>query len=475
MAETLDPEDWAEMRRVLHAAVDDVVDHMAGLRERPVWRPMPPAVRTLPEEPLPTAGMPIADVLATVRDVMLPHATGNAHPRFFGWVHGSGNAAGVLGELLAAAMNCNNGGRDHVGIYVERAVLAWCRTIFGFPAEATGVLTTGTSMANLLALRTALVAARARHPQAPLDAFTAYASTEAHSCILKAMRVIGFADTSLRLVPVDRDFRAIPSALAALIDGDTAAGLIPFCAVATAGTVNTAAIDPLAALRHVTAERGLWLHVDGAFGAMAVLSTSHRASIEPVADADSLSFDFHKWLHVPYDAGCVLVRDGAAHRDAFALRPSYLETQGSGPAGGSPWFCDYGLELSRGLRALKVWTTIKAHGTDRLGRQIQKNIDQAQRLAALVDASDELELAAPCSLNIVCLRYVAAGRVGDTDAIVARLYDSGVAVPSTTVIGGNKVIRVNITNHRTEDADLELLVLAVVEAGRALSVTRAPD
>lgn len=457
MTDSLDPEDWDALRRTLHDAVDVVVDHMAGIRERPVWQPMPPAVRDLATETMPTGPSELGQVLADVREIMLPHGTGNLHPRFFGWVHGAGNAAGVMGELLAAAMNCNNGGRDHVGIYVERAVIAWSRAMMGFPADASGLLTTGTSVANLLALRCALTAARRRRPDLPASAWTAYASTEAHSCILKAMRVMGFPDENLRLVPVDAAFRMDAGALEARIQADVAAGLSPFCIVGSAGTVNTGAIDPLAEIRAISHARDAWFHVDGAFGALALLTESHRALLAPLSHADSVSFDFHKWLHVPYDAGCVLIRDAAAHRAAFALRPDYL-AQGHGLAGGEPWPCDYGIELSRGLRALKIWTTIKTHGIDRLAAQIAKNIRQARLLADRVAAEADLELAAPCSLNIVCFRHrrVPAGE------IVARLYDSGIAAPSTTVLDGDPVIRVNLTNHRTSDADLELFLAAVL-------------
>jgi glutamate/tyrosine decarboxylase-like PLP-dependent enzyme len=480
MSDSLDPADWSDFRRVLHEAVDVAVDHLAGVAERPVWQPMPPAVTGLPAEPLPLEGCSPADLLGRIRDGMLPHAAGNTHPRFFGWVHGAGNAAGILGELMAAVMNCNNGGRDHVGIYVERAVIAWCREIFGFPGEAAGLLTTGTSVANLLALRTALVAARARRPEMPLEAFTAYTSVEAHSCLLKAMRLMGLGDANLRLIDVDADRRMQPAALRAAVAADVAAGRVPFCVAGTAGTVNTGAIDPLESLRAIADQFGLWFHVDGAFGAFAILADSHRPQLAALATADSLSFDFHKWLHVPYDAGCVLVRDGAAQRRAFALRPDYLAGLGYGLAGGDPWFCDYGVELSRGLRALKVWTTIQGNGLLALGRQIQKNIDQAGRFAARVAAHPEFALAAPSALNIVCFEYLGGAdrrRSGDglTDAIVAELYDSGLAAPSTTVLGGRRVIRVNLTNHRTRDRDLDLLFDAVLVIGRRLLAQRASD
>jgi glutamate/tyrosine decarboxylase-like PLP-dependent enzyme len=257
---------------------------------------------------------------------------------------------------------------------------------------------------------------------------------------------------------------------------DRAAGRRPFCIIGTAGTVNTGAFDDLSALADLAAEERLWFHVDGAFGALAALSPTLRPLVRGLERADSLAFDFHKWLHVPYSAGCLLVRDEGKHREAFTTHPSYLASQARGLAGGAPWFCDYGPELSRGALAFKVWFTIQEHGLRKLGSMIEKNCAQARELADLVRSHPRLELRAPVSLNIVCFRYVRDGldepaleRINQE--IIVDLQERGVAAPSSTRLGEVFVIRVNLTNHRTLRADLALLAESVAASGDRLTAT----
>ena len=244
--------------------------------------------------------------------------------------------------------------------------------------------------------------------------------------------------------------------------------------VGTAGSVDTGAIDDLSALASLSAAHGLWLHVDGAFGALAAMSPELKPRLAGIERADSIAFDFHKWAHAPYDAGCVLVRDGAHQRAAFATEPPYLSRFDRGTAAGAPWFADYGPELSRGFRALKVWFTWREHGTAGLGAAMLKNCRQAEALGRAVTGASDLELLAPVTLNIVCFRFRRAG-VADAalDAInkeiVTSCQESGVAVPSTTLIDGRLAIRVNLTNHRTTMADLHRLLAFVRERGAALA------
>ena len=324
-------------------------------------------------------------------------------------------------------------------------VVEWCKAIFAFPAASSGLLTSGTSMGTMIALDVARnVMADAdvqRHGMAAAPRpLTAYASSEAHAAIAKAFDLLGLGTDALRLVPVDEDFRIDVAALAAMIAADRAQGAKPALVVASAGTVNTGAIDDLDAIAALCAAQGLWLHVDAAFGGLAVLAPEFRARLGAMAQADSIAFDFHKWLQVPYDAGCVLVKDAHAHRRSFSARREYL-AEGRALAGGDPWYCEFGPELSRGFRALKVWFTIKAHGADRLGAVIARNCHQARHLGALVEASHELELLAPVGLNIVCFGFrgpgldPAARDALNTD-IVADLQTSGIAAPSTTRIAG---------------------------------------
>ncbi len=474
--DSLDPDDWGEIERVFGRAIEACLIHTRDVREGPVWQPTPDAVKAQFQEPLPLTGQPLDELLARFEETVLPYGTGNVHPRFWGWVHGSGTMAGALGELLAGFMNCNTGGRDHIATYVERQVIDWSKEIFGFPASASGVLTTGTSMATLIAL----AVARDTHADAPIQKrgvaaatpLVAYASAETHRSVIKAFDLLGLGTDALRLVPVDTNNRLNVKRMAELIVADRAEGCQPFAVIATAGTVNTGAIDDLDRITDFCREQGLWLHVDGAFGGLAVLTGDFRPQLAAIARADSVAFDFHKWLHVPYDAGCVLVRNATAHRSAFAARPSYLASQAEGLAAGEPWFCDFGPELSRGFRALKVWFSLKAYGVERYGELIAGNCAQARQVGDFVESHTELELLAPVTLNIVCFRFVKAGLSEEAlDAlntrIVTDLQLGGTAVTSTARIGGKLAIRVAITNHRTTSDDLRLLMVEVLERGRA--------
>ncbi len=443
-----------------------------------MWQPVPDHIKTRIAAPAPWSGQGLDRTIGEARELILPYTVGNTHPRFFGWVHGSGTAGGVVGEMLAAAMNVNAGGREHAAVYVERQVIEWAKEIFAFPKAASGLLVSGTSMATLIALTAARDSAgRADSRKRGVSGrrLVGYASAEAHSSIAKAFEIMGLGREALRLVPVDSQFRMDTAALKRVIAADRAAGFEPFAVVATAGTVNTGATDPLGAIAKIAKSEKLWLHVDGAFGALARLSPETKDRVAGIEKAHSIAFDFHKWLHVPYDAGAVLIRDGAKLHQSFSSRPDYLKSAERGLAAGEPWYCELGPELSRGFRAFKVWFTLKEHGLERLGEKIADNCRQARYLASLVETSSDLELMAPVALNIVCFRFRAAAEStldklnGD---VVVALQEKGIAAPSTTRIGGKLAIRVNLTNHRTTDADLDLLVDAVVTEARGLTNVR---
>jgi glutamate/tyrosine decarboxylase-like PLP-dependent enzyme len=472
---SLDPADWTTFRALAHRLLDDALNHVQGVRERPVWTPMPPEVVARLSEPLPTDGQTAERVGADLVDLILPYGVGNTHPRFFGWVHGCGTASGLLPEMMAAAMNANVGGRDHGAVHVERQVIDWCRQLFGFPADGSGLLVSGTSMATLIGLTVA------RNAAAGLDVRTegmagaaglvGYASAEAHGSVKRAFEILGLGSNALRSIPTAGDFRMDVDRLRAAITRDRQQGRKPFCVIATAGTVNTGAIDDIGAIADLCTEEGLWLHVDGAFGALAVMSDRLKPRLAAIERADSLAFDFHKWMHASYDAGCVLVRRGDLHHAAFAMHAPYLAPQQRGLAGGEPWFCDFGPELSRGFRALKVWFALKEHGTRKLGRAMEENCRLAEELGAQIGDHPDLELLAPVALNIVCFRYGHAGLAPAgldrlNSEIVADLQESGLAAPSTTRLNGRTAIRANITNHRTRPADLAVLIDAIVAIGR---------
>jgi aromatic-L-amino-acid decarboxylase len=437
------------------------VDAAAGHDEGGV-RPAAPGNR-------PAAGSPVCRACAS----LLPYGAGNTHPRFFGWVHGSGTPQNILAEIAASAINANAGGRDHGAIYVERQVIRWCRDLFGFPETASGLIVSGTSLATIVALkvaRDARLSFASRKAGVGTSRLVGYASAEAHACNPRAFDLLGLGADALRRIPVNAAFEMDPESLRRAIAADLAGGLQPFVIIATAGTVNTGATDPLAELAAIAAETGLWLHVDGAFGALGRLAPSLAPRFDAISRADSVAFDFHKWMHVNYDAGCVLVRDEALHRRAFSDRPDYLKGHTRGLAAGNPWPVEYGPELSRGFRALKVWSQIAGFGTRRLGEAIEANCRQAAWLAGQVAADPRLELMAPVTLNICCFRYRADGlSEAELDAlndeIVIRLQETGLAAPSTTRLHGHLAIRVNLTNHRTRLDDLSRLLEGVAALG----------
>ncbi|MFC4670199.1 pyridoxal phosphate-dependent decarboxylase family protein [Seohaeicola nanhaiensis] len=474
--ETLDPADWAAFRARAHAMLDAAVDRMEGGGEGPVWRMPTEALKAAFDVALPVEGLGAGAVDAQIA-ALLPFGVGNTHPRFFGWVHGSGTPSQLVAEMAASAMNANLGGREHGAIHVEKQVIRWCREIFGFPAEASGLIVSGTSMATIVALkaaREARLGVEARRQGIGAARLVGYTSALAHGCTDRAFDMLGLGSAALRRVPVDASGGMDLDALRVRIAEDRASGLEPFVIVGTAGSVDLGTFDDLDALADLAAQEGLWFHVDGAFGALAVLDPGLKPRVNGIERADSLAFDFHKWLHVTYDAGCVLIRDEAAHRQAFSDRPRYLKGAERGLAAGNPWPVDYGPELSRTFRALKVWAQLAEHGTARLGRMIAKNCRQASYLGDLVAADPALELLAPVTLNICCFRYRSEGDADAlNDEIVIRLQEAGIAAPSTTTVEGMKAIRVNITNHRTRASDLDLLVEAVRRIGAEILAERA--
>jgi len=461
MVGALDPKDWNVFRAQAHRMLDAALDRLEGASKGPVWQPLPEDMKAAFHQDLPREGGDIEPTLTA----MLPYGVGNTHPRFFGWVHGSGSPTGLLADMMAGAMNANLGGRDHGAMYVEKQIVDWVRQMFDFPETASGLIVSGTSMATIVALKVArdrTLGFANRKAGNGKSGLVGYTSAQAHGCIARAFDILGLGSDALRAVPVDANYRMDLAALGAMISADKAAGFTPFFLAGTAGTVNTGAIDPLEPLADIAQQNNMWFHVDGAFGASAVLSEKLRPRLAGIARADSIAFDFHKWLHVNYDAGFVLLRDGISHKAAFTLRPEYLK-EGRALAAGNPWPVEYGPELSRGNRAFKIWAQFVTHGTDALAGAIERNVDQAGLLARLVEAEPDLRLSSPVGLNIVCFSHRDATQ---NEEIVAKLQESGIAAPSTTVLNGEMVIRVNLTNHRTQDRDLEILVQAVLAAAR---------
>ncbi len=484
-AETLDPENWDEVRALGHRMVDDMVSSLQTVRERPVWQRPPEHVKARFREPIPEDPQGIERAYEDFKELVLPYPKGNIHPRFWGWVDGTGTAFGAFADMLAAFMNPNLGVADHSAVHVERQVINWSKQMLGFPDNSSGILTSGASVANLTGLLVARnsiadVDIRNHGARAAGGKLTLYGSAETHSSLIKAVDILGLGLSAFRKIPVDKNHEVNVEALRAAIVQDREHGRIPFCIVANAGTVNAGAIDPIDDLVALARSENLWLHVDGAFGALARLLPEYGERLQNLHKADSVAFDFHKWLYVPYEAGCVLVRDGKKHHQALAVSADYLEPQSRGMAAGPEPLSNYSVQLSRGFKALKVWLSLKEHGIEKYRRLIRQNILQARYLAELVEENVKLELLAPTPLNIVCYRFNPGGLdEKELDRInrevLAELQERGIAAPSYTLIDGKFAIRMANTNHRSRKDDFHRLAQASVAVGQAILCAEATD
>jgi aromatic-L-amino-acid/L-tryptophan decarboxylase len=464
-----------------HAA-DLACDHLTGARAGPVWRPMDDAARSwLIDQPLPGDGRPVHALLADIEAHVLPYPMGNGHPRFFGWVNSPPSPAGVLVEPLAAAMNPSCAGGDHAAVALERCVVRWLAELVGYPhSPGGGLLTSGASMATV----TALAAARYRAARqdgwdvradglAQRGPMVLYVSAEGHSCLRKAAELLGIGSRWVRVIPVDGEFRIDPRELRAAVVRDRAAGLRPFCVAASAGTVNTGAIDPLDEVAAIAAEHDLWLHVDGAYGALGVLDPAIAPNYAGLDRADSLALDPHKWLGVPVDCGCLLVRDPPALRDASSLVPPYLRADDRDGLG---WFAEYGPEQTRPFRALRAWATIAYRGRAGIAALVQHTTALARTLAALVDQADDLERLAPVATSVVAFRYRGDGWSGErldavNRSIPAIVQHRGRAFLTGTQVAGHEALRACFLHPDTTDADLAILLAEVRAAARLKHTT----
>jgi aromatic-L-amino-acid/L-tryptophan decarboxylase len=461
-----------------HAAVDLAAAYLRTLPGRAVWRPVDAADRErLADAALPAQGRPLAELLATVERTVLPYPMGNGHPRFFGWVNPPPDPAGIVAELLAATVNPSVAGGDHSAVHLERCAVRWLAELVGYPHRpGGGLLTSGASAATVVAL------AAARHRAAERDGwdvradglaghppFLLYVGAEGHSCLRKAAELLGIGDRHVRQVPVDADGRMDVAALRALLDRDAAGPGRPFCVAASAGTVSTGAVDPLAELADLCAGRDLWLHVDGAYGAFGVLDEEIASRYAGMDRADSLVLDPHKWLSVPVGSGCLLVRDGARLRAAFSLVPAYLRDEAADELG---WFAEYGTEQTRPFRALKTWAVLAHRGRSGVAGHVRRCNGLARQLAGLVEASADLELATPVVTSIVAFRY-RPGTGADPDAVnrgIPRVVqERGRAFLTGAVLDGHEAVRACILHPDTTGADLSTLVAEVRAAGAALA------
>lgn len=470
--ETLDPENWATMRALGYKMLDDVLDSLENIRSSPVWEPMAEDVFRKICEPLPREPQGPEKVYKDFCELReMNRGTGSIHPRFWGWVMGTGNVMSGYADMLASGLNAISGSSLSGYYFVEAQVIEWFKEMLGYPKEASGVIVSGGSMANLVGLAVARnVKAgydiRKRGLQSVSKKMTLYGSSEMHSCLQKSVELLGLGNDSLRRIPVDSNFMMDMDALETAISDDREAGFHPICVIGTAGTTNTGSFDDLNKLADVCKREDLWFHVDGAFGAWAALSPKLSHLVEGMQRADSLAFDLHKWMYMSYEVGCALVRDKKAHYQTFALMPEYLTHDEKQP----PWFSDLSFELSRSFKGLKVWMSLKEHGVKKYARLIQQNVDQAQYLKKLVEETSELELLAPVPLNIVCFRYKVENQNDEyLDKLNAKILEkqwlNGNCMISSTVIDDKYSLRACFTNHRSTRDDIDFMVKEIVMLG----------
>ena len=457
------------MRRMGYQVVDLLIDRIERLATGPVLETASrDELAARIDEPAPAAGRSFDEVLKRLNSDVLPFVGHFDHPRFFGYIPGAGTWPAALGDLIASAMNIDAGGwREAAGpTQLELTVLDWFRQWMGYPASAAGVLVSGGSAANLTAIacaREAIVG-----PMSPR--IVAYTSDQTHSSLARAARHLGFRPDQIRVLPTDEHFRLRVDDLAAAIDADVAADRLPFLVSANAGTTSTGAVDDLAAISAVCRERGIWLHVDGAYGGFAVLTDRGHEALNGLELADSVTLDPHKWLAMPFEVGCLMVRDGATLEAAFELHPEYLQDRADGSKAVN--FADRGLQLTRASRAIKVWLALQTFGVDAFRAVIDRAMDLTLEAQRAIEADERLELVTPASLGVLTFRRRGpAGEDAETtdrmnEAIVARLGADGDVLLTSTVIGGRYAIRLCVLNHSSAWGDvrhaLERVATAVV-------------
>ena len=490
----LEPE---EFRRLGYQAVDMMADYFASIRDRPVFPgKSSEAVAGAFDEPLPLTGQPADQILRDWPARVLPYATHLGSPRYFGYVNGSGTMLGVLAEALAASVNMNSGGwkAGPAATEIERRTIAWIAEMIEYPIGCGGLFTSGGTMANFTALLTALrntaqydSTADGLQSETRSGKYLVYmADHEGHISIERVADLLNLGRRAVRRVPSRKDFTIDPEALETMIRADRARGDHPFCVVAQVGSINTGAIDPLEEIADICERNELWFHADGACGAVGAMLPEKKEMYKGLDRADSVTLDPHKWLFIPYECGCLLVREPEKLRRAFSLSASYLRGTLPTEYTGLDYF-EYGPQMSRGFRALKVWMTLRHYGVEGYRKLLRQGIRCAERLDERVRASDEFERLHEPNLYIYSFRYapledreLAQRSELDRERVDARLdhlnqciadeiQASGIAFIMTTRICGRTVLRVSICSHRTTLADIDAVFDALTQIGREIS------
>ncbi len=452
-----------EIRDWGNSVTQFIIEYLGGLRDHPAYRHTSSCeIRSGLDSKLPTKGTDFESLLKVFRDTIVPFSRQNAHPRMFGYVQSPGTPIGAFADLLASTLNANLTiwRSAPAAVELERMTIDWIRQILGFPAEALGLFVSGGSMANLAAL----AAARQTRSDS-LGRLRLYASSATHFSIAKAAALLGIGRENVRIIAVDERLKMRVNDLVAKIQADLQAGYVPFCVVGNAGTVDTGTVDLLGEIREITERFQLWMHVDGSYGAFAVLADSAKNLFSGMEQADSIALDPHKWLYLPVDVGCVIYRDPEAAHAAFAHEAEY--TRMFGEEADEAFVCwDYGPELSRRFRALKVWMLLKGVGLDRLGNAIESNLACARHLETMVQASDDFDMVAPVELSIFCFRHVPAQLRNESPKVIdafnerllVALQRDGSSYLSNTTIADRFALRGCVLNYRTTLHDMEILL-----------------
>lgn len=435
------------MRRLGHLVVDRIVDHLEGLPDKPVTRMLGrESLEALLRQPLPRNGEDFQAILTTLERDVFGNMMHLDSPRFFAYVPGPGNYIGALAGFLAAGYNAFAGTWLEASgpAEVELVTIDWLRRLFGLPEGSGGLFVPGGSIANL----TALVAARDERVREQRSRGVIYCSDQTHSSVDRAVRVMGLEPCQLRKIPVSAAFEIRTDVLARYIDEDRGRGLLPFCIVANAGTTNTGAVDDLETLARIAGANGLWLHVDAAYGGAAVFCNRGRELLRGIGLADSVTFDPHKWLFQPYESSVLLVKDPDALKRVFHILPEYLA--GTARADEEINFCDYGVQLTRDFKALKLWLTLKYWGAEAIGAAVHSGFALAEHAQRLIEASPLLEVASPARMGILCFTV----KRDSAERVANSVLQEGFGMLSTTVLAGETVLRLCTINPRTSREDL---------------------
>jgi aromatic-L-amino-acid decarboxylase len=482
-----------ELRRVGADVIEAIAQYHAGLDQRRVLPAASPSeVAAHFADALPEVGISPDEILRDWVDRVAPLLTAVGSPRHFGFVNGSGSMIGILADALAACVNTNAGAwkLGPAASEIERQSLRWIADLIGYPTDCGGIVTTGGTMANFTALVTALrhVAPYDSTPDGLQDSkregrFLVYMSDhEGHVSITRVVDMMNLGRNSIRKVPSHPDFTMDPRALSRMIQEDRTRGDFPLCVVAQLGSINVGAIDPIDEIAGICAEHGIWLHVDGACGLLAAMLPEMRDAVRGLERADSTSFDPHKWLGVPFDCGVVLIRDAEHLRRAFSITAPYLRGIQDDDHRVGMDFLEYGPEMSRGFRALKLWMTLRFYGTTGLRDSFAKSLELARQLHELVRSHPDFEVLHEPIIYLYCFRYRPrwlADRAGEPELrerldqlnqeIAEAVQKSGLAIVMTSRIRGNVVLRMSICSQRTEPEDIQQTFDALAKAGRELS------